>query len=166
MATVTRAVLVEEWLEKDPDNARLLAELAHFRFELEEFDKAVELLEHANRLKPAAANYLNLGAARAMLGDFEKAAEALEKARAMAPDRAFAHYRLAGAYRHLGRMEEAEKSYKEAIRLEPGSADAHHDLGRLYLEMGKRELAQEEYEHLKASGSPLAEKLLEAINRN
>ncbi|MBI3611208.1 MAG: tetratricopeptide repeat protein [Nitrospirae bacterium] len=62
------------------------------------------------------------------------------------PNKARAHYYLAGAYQHAGRMHEAVQEYAVAINLRPEYAEAYYNAGAVYKELGSLEEALRAYQ--------------------
>ena len=78
---------IQNALQKDPENPRLLAALGNASYDRGDWDGAVKAYEKARRKAPTDPNLLSdLGAAYRNLGEFKRAIACFEKARASDPD--------------------------------------------------------------------------------
>ena len=81
-------------LQKDPNNADLLAQAASVYFKAQQFDKSAEYYEKAMKAKPTAEGYVSLGNAYHYAGNDDKAVENLNAALKIDPKSANALYNL------------------------------------------------------------------------
>ncbi len=78
---------IQNALQKDPENPRLLTALGNAFYDRGEWDGAVKAYEKARRKAPTDPNLLSdLGAAYRNRGEFKRAIGCFEKARAANPD--------------------------------------------------------------------------------
>ncbi len=78
---------LENALQKDPENPKLLTALGNALYDREDWDGAVKAYEKARRKAPSDPNLLSdLGAAYRNRGEFKRAIACFEKARAADPD--------------------------------------------------------------------------------
>jgi tetratricopeptide (TPR) repeat protein len=78
---------IENALQKDPENPKLLTALGNAFYDREDWDGAVKAYEKARRKAPSDPNLLSdLGAAYRNRGEFKRAIACFEKARAADPD--------------------------------------------------------------------------------
>jgi uncharacterized protein HemY len=78
---------IQNALQKDPENPRLLTALGNALYDRQDWDGAVKAYEKARRKAPSDPNLLSdLGAAYRNRGEFKRATACFEKARAADPD--------------------------------------------------------------------------------
>jgi Flp pilus assembly protein TadD len=81
------AAEIQNALQKDPENPRLLTALGNALYDRQDWDGAVKAYEKARRKAPSDPNLLSdLGAAYRNRGEFKRATACFEKARAADPD--------------------------------------------------------------------------------
>lgn len=118
---------IQNALQKDPENPKLLTALGNASYDREDWDGAVKAYERARRKAPSDPNLLSdLGAAYRNRGEFKRAIACFEKARAADPDHwqsllnlvlidAFDTRDAPGARRHF---EELKRRYPEIPNLD------------------------------------------------
>jgi len=118
---------------------------------------------HVQHCPNDPAAWRMLGKLRARAGDLPAAAEALSRATQLDPERAAAHYDLAGVLEQLGQLQAAADGYEKAHQLAPES-----DYGRQALERlnhlrpsAGSPIKQAGYEIKRFERSAFAERILE-----
>ena len=133
--------------EKDKD--KYLNRLAFFLSDNGRYTEAVDLLEQATQILPAANYFENLGYAYENLGEMQKAETFYKKAiEISSSDRHIYLNRLGIFFFRQEKYEEAVTFYRKAIELRP-LAVYYENLGNVYNNMGNPELFEES--HLKAA---------------
>jgi tetratricopeptide (TPR) repeat protein len=95
-------------LEKNPSNHLTMADLAEVYVQLDEIEKARQILESLLRMYPAdALGWLDLGKAQQRQRDWSAAAASFQKALSIDPSLSQAHYHLSIVYRNSGQSEKA-----------------------------------------------------------
>jgi predicted Zn-dependent protease len=93
------------------------------------------------------------------LDDLPEAARELERVRALRPDEAAVHERLAAVYEAQRRIGDAEAEWLAAARVPPERAAAYTRLARFYERIGRRDAAHRAEVHARALGAPAERKL-------
>ena len=136
-------------LEREPDNAVILANLGAIEYQLGDYKACCDLLESA------LAKQATLFSSREMLGmayylDKQpmRALAALARAAADQPTSPRVHNQLAVVLQAMTWYDGAEKSLLQAIALDPDYRDAHYNLALIYLdrESPSPERARKHYE--------------------
>ena len=83
-----------------------------------------------------AEDWVNKGAALAILGEFDEALQAFDEAIRLDPKATVAWYNKGLTLVYLGKFNEAIQAYDEAIRLDPGYALAWNNKGLAYRALG------------------------------
>ena len=99
-------------------------------------------------------------------GNWERAAALFEKAVAENPKDYKALTLLGYSLRHTGRMKAAIAAYDRAVALNPSYAEVREYRGIALAQSGNRKAAMSDYRALLRLGSPLAEDLKAAIDKN
>jgi tetratricopeptide (TPR) repeat protein len=136
----------EKWLEVEPRNAPLRAELAACYLEANRPADALAQLEAALRLDPTAGRHYDLGRVLLITQDYDGAEHAFRKALALKPGLSEALYGLAVVRHGQHRIEEAIELYAEALRADPLNVSGHYNLGRALAERGQVELAVQSFQ--------------------
>ena len=105
-------------VENEPDHLQAMLYLADTRILLNQFDRALPLLEQIGRKDPnIPMQHLDLGIVYVELDRKEDAKTQFESAIKLAPTNVKAHYHLAQLYRSMGRMAEAKVEFAKASSL-------------------------------------------------
>jgi len=130
-----RVAELRKALDRDPENPKLWTTLGNIYYDREEWDRAVEAYEKAQRKAPNDPNLLSdLGAAHRNRGEFKRAIGLFEKARAADPDHwqsllnlvlceAFDVRDAAAAERHLRELKRRYPDLPNLDRIEKEIAD-------------------------------------------
>ena len=121
----------EKWLEMNPRDAQIHAELAMCYYEAGRHTAALEHLTEAARLEPDAGRQYDVGRLHLMMRQFTQAEAAFHMTLSLNPRHAEAHYGLGVALDGLGRLDEAVAAYTKALDLDLAYADAHFNLARV-----------------------------------
>lgn len=117
--------------------------------ELGQYDKAIEALKEAIKIKPDNTDiYKLLGSAYGNLKQYEKSLESYKDALKLKPDDAGIYMNLGFAYRDLKQYDKAVEAFKEALKLKPDDANIYGSLGLAYK---KLTLYQEAIEAFKSA---------------
>jgi predicted negative regulator of RcsB-dependent stress response/mono/diheme cytochrome c family protein len=127
----------EKWLEMNPRDARLHAELAMCYSEAGRPDDALQQLRLAEQLDPTPLRKYDIGRLLLLMRRFPEAGAAFNQALALKPDMPESLYGLGLAFDALGRLDEAVDAYNRALKLNLNFADAHFNLGRVLAAQGK-----------------------------
>jgi tetratricopeptide (TPR) repeat protein len=131
--------IVEDRVERDPREARLLLVYGKILLQLRRPAAAVAVLRKAVRIAPRDGElHFTLGAAYEQLGDIDRAARHLRRSISIDPedDRALNYlgYMLAD---HGIKLQEARRSIKRALELAPGTPEYLDSLGWVHYRMGE-----------------------------
>jgi adenylate cyclase len=109
--------------ELNPNDADILAEMAHSLSCAGDAQRAVQLLERAMRLNPYSPDWYlwNLGEVYFDLGDYDKTVRTLNRMK----DKSEAHRLLAASYALLDRMDEAKDHAQRLLAVHPDFSIAH-----------------------------------------
>lgn len=118
-------------LEKDPEQANILGNMADCYSKMDKNNEALELYQKAVAIKPDdAALYTNLGVILSKLGKNTESQEAFKKAAALNPaSSAQNFYNIGATLVNNGKSAEAAESFKQAIAADPNFAEAYYQLG-------------------------------------
>ena len=124
-----------------PDALNLLGVI---QAEKNQHDRALDLLQRANRSRPKDGLILNnLGRAALRARRFELAIDSLERGIALAPDLVEGYGNLIQAHRQAGNIDEAEY-FVEVLRAKRGgSITADFELARILSDLGRKAEARE-----------------------
>jgi len=124
-----------------------LIKSARVHFELNEYDKAIEIYEKVNNIKPD--NYqvwFNLGIAYKKTSNLQKARKAFEKAIQIQNDDYQAWYYLGNInYAIVKPKDWAIKAYQRAVEIKPDYLEAWYSLGITYDDINKRHEARKAF---------------------
>src|SRR5207253_11291131 len=128
----------EKWLEMNPGDARLHAELGACYVEAGRTDDALKELRESARLDPAPLRYYDVGRVLLLARRFPEAGAAFNGALALKADMPEALYGLGLTFDALGRLDEAIDAYTRALALRIDFADVHFNLARVLTARGRR----------------------------
>ncbi|WP_420473110.1 tetratricopeptide repeat protein [Noviherbaspirillum sp. ST9] len=124
----------------DPNHSDAWHLLGVIAYQTSQYEKSIELISQAIRLRPDVASYFNnLGNAHLSLGCFEESTSCFQRAIELQPEYAEAFNNLGNALKRKGTVQEAEAAYIKAVTLNKGYADAFYNLGNLYASIGRFE---------------------------
>jgi tetratricopeptide (TPR) repeat protein len=135
----------EKWLEVEPANPRLHAELAACYVEMARLDEAVIHLKEALRLDPTAGRHYDLGLALLTQRKFDQAKDAFDSALNLKADFPEALLNLGVVAHQQGQLDEAVAYYTRARQHGLDDTAVHYNLGRAYTAQGKYAEAIAEY---------------------
>ena len=166
---VTRKML-DELLEKDPNDFVAWAELGSIHFNQSRFSEAASAYERALVAKPDFDSGLyGSGRAHLALKQYDKSIDRLTRALSTNAESADIHHYLGEAHLLNKKGSVAITHMRRALELSPDAkADLHLRIGWLYDAAGAKELAAEEYKQLlqKKPNHPQKEKLQKYIGEN
>ena len=131
----------EKWLEVEPGNAQLRAELAACYLEASRPADALIQLAEAARLEPTAGRHYDVGRVLLIQQDYTAAEGAFRTALALKPGFAEALYGLAVVRHGQHNLDEAIELYGRALGGDPSNASGHYNLGRAWAERGQLDRA-------------------------
>ena len=135
----------EKWLEVEPHNAQLRAELAACYLEANRLPDALRELTEAARLDPAAGRHYDVARVLLIQQSYSDAEASFRKALALKPDFAEALYGL-GVVRHAQHnLDDAIELYGRSLGADSSNAAGHYNLGRALAERGQVERAIQSY---------------------
>jgi len=118
-------------LEKDPEQANILGNMADCYSKMDKNQDALDLYEKAIKIKPDdAALYTNMGVILSKMGKNTESQEAFKKAASLNPaSSAQNFYNIGATLVNNGKSTEAAESFKQAIAADPNFAEAYYQLG-------------------------------------
>jgi tetratricopeptide (TPR) repeat protein len=120
--------------------------LASSYAELGQYDKAVDALKEAIKLKPDYESaYVSLAFNYERMGQYDNAIEAYQEAIKLQPDDPSPYNFLAFNYRRTGQYEKAVEEYNKSIELKPDNASPYSGLGYAYMGLKQYEKAIEAF---------------------
>ena len=127
-----------QMLQADRNHTDALHLLGVIAYQKGEYAAAVELIEQALALNPAAPSYHNnLGNAFLGMNDTEKAIQCFQEALRLKPDYVEPCNNLGNAFRKSGRMNEALDQYVKAVELKQDYVPAINNLANALKEAGR-----------------------------
>lgn len=138
----------ENALEILPDIEGVRVPLGVLYFKMEQFDKALALLENAPESELTADVLNNLGAACLQAKAYDRAENYLKQAIEMRAAYAEPQKNLALLYKELDRPDEAVTAYESYIDLRPMDMDTQHSLALYLTKLGRWQEASELLESL------------------
>ena len=135
----------EKWLEVEPRNAQLRAELASCYLEANRPADALIQLNEAARLDPTAGRHYDVGRVLLIQESYSAAEASFRKALALKPAFAEALYGLAVVKHGQHNLDEAIDLYGRALGADPSNAAGHYNLGRALAERGQIDRAIQSY---------------------
>jgi tetratricopeptide (TPR) repeat protein len=135
----------EKWLEAEPQNARLRAELAACYVEAGRLDAAVVQLEEALRIEPTPGRYYDLGLVLLQQRSLDASRKAFLRAVELKPDFAEAVFNL-GVVAHVqGKLDDAIDSYLQSGVAGLDDANLNYNMGRALAAKGRHSEAVDRY---------------------
>jgi tetratricopeptide (TPR) repeat protein len=135
----------EKWLEVEPNNAQLRAELAACYLEANRFADALVQLNEAARLDPTAGRHYDVGRVLLIQQNYIAAEAAFRHALALKPTFAEALYGLAVVRHGQHNLDEAIELYGKALTADATNSSGHYNLGRAFAERGQLDRAVQSY---------------------
>jgi tetratricopeptide (TPR) repeat protein len=135
----------EKWLEVEPRNAQLRAELAACYLEADRPADALIQLTEAARLEPTAGRHYDMGRVQLIQQDYGAAETSFQNALALRPAFAEALYGLAVVRHAQHNPDAAIELYVRALSADPSNASGHYNLGRALAERGQIDRAITSY---------------------
>jgi len=135
----------EKWLEVEPGNAQLRAELAACYLEANRPLDALRELNEAARLDPAAGRYYDVGRVQLLQQDYSAAEASFRQALTLKPGFAEALYGFAVVRHSQHNLDDAIELYGRALAADPLNAAGHYNLGRALAERGQVDRAIQSY---------------------
>ena len=142
---VARAAL-EKLLQKNPDNAMLLARLGE-SYRTADPSRSLDFYRRANKLQPANPDYAaGFSSALVQARRFPEAVSILRKVIEAAPDNYAAHANLATALYRLKQYTEALEEYRWLLNAKPDLVVAHYFIATAHDYLGEYQAALTAYE--------------------
>ena len=130
--------IYREILKIQPDNVDALHFLGILKYQLGNYDSAIECIEKVLQRNPNDPDaYYNLGLAFKGKGHLDKAIACYQKALQFNPDFANAHYNLGTALQEKGQYDEAITHYQKALQLDPNLSGVYYNLGIISQDKGQ-----------------------------
>jgi tetratricopeptide (TPR) repeat protein len=140
------AVLYEQALSRDQENAAALHLLGVLKHQRGDHRRAVELIGRAVALRPSfPAFHANLAEAYRALGQLDRAAGCCRAALCLAPEFPEAMNNLGLALYDQGRWDEAAEQFRAALERNPRSAATHNNLGIVLRAQTRQDAALAEF---------------------
>ncbi len=136
----------EKWLEVEPRNAELRAELAACYLEANRFDEALAQLKEAARLDPSAGRHYDVARVLLVQEKYDEAELAFREALSRRPEFAEAMYGLAVVFHGQNRIDDAIVLYQQALNRDPTNVSGLYNLGRAFAARGQNERAIQSYQ--------------------
>jgi tetratricopeptide (TPR) repeat protein len=135
----------EKWLEVEPRNAQLRAELAACYLEANRPAEALIQLTEAARLEPTASRHYDVGRVLLIQQDYSAAETAFRTSLSLKPAFAEALYGLAVVKHGQHNLDAAIELYGAALGADPTNVAGHYNLGRALAERGQVDRAIQSY---------------------
>ena len=136
----------EKWLEVEPRNAELRAELAACYLEANRADDALMQLQEAARLEPSAGRHYDVARVLLLQEKYDEAEPSFRQALALRPEFAEAIYGLAVVLHGQNRIDDAIELYQQALSRDPTNVSGHYNLGRAFAARGQNDRAIQNYQ--------------------
>ena len=136
----------EKWLEVEPRNAELRAELAACYLEANRTDEALAQLKEAARLDPSAGRHYDVARVLLLQEKYDEAEPSFRRALALRPEFVEAIYGLAVVLHGQNRIEDAIELYQQALSRDPANVSGHYNLGRAFAAQGQNDRAIQSYQ--------------------
>lgn len=118
-------------LEKDPEQANIIANMADCYSKMDKNEEALALYQKAVAISPnEAALHTNMGVVLSKMGKTTESQEAFKKAAALNPGASAQNfYNIGATLVNSGKTAEAAESFKQAIAADPNFGEAYYQLG-------------------------------------
>lgn len=126
------AVLCNQILENDSQNAQVLTLLGLLKYKNNQVQDGIACIEKALEIKPTARLYLDLGRIHLEQNDFRKMEECCEYSIKFDSENFDAWFYYALALKTNEKIDVAIKAYEKAIQINPDACNAYHNLGNIY----------------------------------
>jgi tetratricopeptide (TPR) repeat protein len=136
----------EKWLEVEPRNAELRAELAACYLEANRFDEALIQLKEAVRLDPSAGRHYDVARVLLLREKYDEAEPLFRQALTLRPGFAEAIYGLAVVSHGQNRIEDAIELYQRVLSRDASNVAGHYNLGRAFASRGQHERAIQSFQ--------------------
>jgi tetratricopeptide (TPR) repeat protein len=136
----------EKWLEVEPGNAELRAELAACYLEANRVDEALTQLKEAARLDPSAGRHYDVARVLLLQEKYDEAEPSFRRALSLRPEFGEAIYGLAVVLHGQNRIEDAIELYQQALNRDPANVSGHYNLGRAFAARGQNDRAIQSYQ--------------------
>lgn len=156
--------LLEEGIQKDPNNAALYAAVGESYIKADNLHQANLAYEKASRLTPEGTYDDRYAYVLYKQGNRKKAIQVLLNLLQLNPGNAKHQFMVGTLYQELGQSELALPYLRAAERLNPSSSDVQYNLGLAYEQYGQKDLAKRHYQKA-LEISPGSRDLQEALNR-
>src|SRR5574344_973398 len=103
-------------LKQVPDNPSLLNLVGLLKFQMQDYNAAIEFIKLAVHLSPNAYFYDNLGRVYIGCGNFDLAIDAFKSALKLEPENFDVWFNLAQAFKNKGQFNNAIKAYRIALK--------------------------------------------------
>ncbi len=131
--------IMEELLEGEPRNRRVMNILATWHFSMNDYKKTERILKRIIRVHPGFDEaYYNLGAVYVATGRYEEAMQTAKTMMEKNPRSAKAYNIYGSALFRREKYARASEYFKKATKLYPGFAEYHFNLGMCYKRLGKQ----------------------------
>lgn len=135
----------EKWLEVEPRNAQLRAELAACYLEANRLPDALRELTEALRLDPSAGRHYDVARVQLIQQNYSAAEASFRQALTLKPDFAEALYGLAIVRHAQHNLDDAIELYGRPLGADSSNAAGHYNLGRALAERGQLARAIQSY---------------------
>ncbi len=141
--------LLEEARESEPDNLKIILNLAIANYHLNELDVSSTIFKRSLDIsKDIVTPYLYLSLISAKTGDVDVAIDWLSDAVQRFPRFAAFKNNLGLLYENIGNYEDAEDLYQEALSLQPGDTALLRNIANLYYQLGFYGVACDYFEQI------------------
>jgi len=124
--------IYREILQNKPDNDTVLYLLGTLASQSGQYETAINLLNKAIEINPAADYYKGLGDILYNIGKKQEASQFYRKTIELNPDDEETSFNLALLCQQLGNIDEAIRCFENVVRLNPKDVDAFNSLGALF----------------------------------
>lgn len=161
---------IEEWKKalSIVENERYAQHLGITYLKLGRYQEAIAIFKKAIQLNPnSAEGYNNLAIAFTQVGEYEEAIKQYQMSIRVDPGAFKAYSNLGGLLGQMGRYPEALEALKSAVQMNPNYFEAYHNLAMTYYRMGRpREVIPFLQEYLKRNPKdyPRVQQLLNKMN--
>lgn len=141
--TTEAVALLEKGLVTRPQDLGMINELSKIYVQMNEYDKALELLSRAKRLNEHDfRTFISLARCYLAMGRHAEALAHADRATDLAPTNLRTHLSRASVLSAMGRHVEALPALEAAVQLEPRSAELHVRVAQTCLRLGRDDQAE------------------------